>query len=499
MSNPLPQVLVVDDERFFREAICEALASAGIECRSAETGSEAVEAAGDARIGVVVLDVGLPDASGIEVLKKLRQERPLLRVIVVSTEDDQEVVLEALRMGACDYLAKPLHEEELVLAVRRAGEGHVLEARGSELRERLVRLDARIGDLCARARGADGPIAEHLGLHVTRAVSEILGAEKTSWLCIDPDGVELRVAAAPGRDFELEEMDSVAVGEAIAGFAFASGEPLLVRDVDSDPRCEGRTHGERYTTRSLIAAPVPGSAGPIGVLCATDRDGGEPFSGEDVALLRILARQLGAIVEGPPARASDDVVTPAEPVLDAEGPDDAELARTICDVLTTEVEPERVILRALEAVANSLPAAPVALYMRDPETGALRLDAQCDSGGRVDRPRLDGDAGLTVAVLKTGSLVATDHPESDPRFAADIDTALDGAVGALLCVPVRLRGKTVGVLRAFPSDGASASARTGEIVAAAISAAVRNVLLYRSLLESIDDVARARRETQGRP
>ena len=500
MSNPLPHVLVVDDERFFRESICEALGAAGVECRAAETGSDAVEAAGDPRVGVVVLDLSLPDTSGIEVLKKLRQERPLLRVIVVSTEDDQEAVLEALRMGACDYLAKPLHEEELVLAVRRAGEGHVLEARGSELRERLVRLDARIADLCARAHEADGAIAERLGVHVTRTVSEVLGAAKTSWMRIDRDGVELRVVAATGRELDPDEMDAVGVGEAIAGFAFASGEPLLVGDIDADSRCEGRTHAERYATRSLIAAPVPGVAGPDGVLCATDREGGEPFSGEDAALLRILARQLGAILEGPTARGSGEAArAPVESALDGDASDDAELARTICDVLASEVEPERVIGRALEAVARSVPAAPVALYMRDPESGALRLEAQCDAGGRVDRPRLDGDAGLTLAVLKTGSLVATDRPETDPRFAADIDTALDGAVGPLLCVPVRLRGKTVGVLRAFPADGAPASARTGEVVAAAISAAVRNVFLYRSLLESIEDVAKARRDTLGRP
>jgi hypothetical protein len=68
-------------------------------------------------------------------------------------------------------------------------------------------------------------------------------------------------------------------------------------------------------------------------------------------------------------------------------------------------------------------------------------------------------------------------------------------VGPLLAVPLRLRGKVLGVARAFPKDPQAASARTGEVVAAALSAAVRNVLLYRSLLESIDDVARARRES----
>ena len=59
-----------------------------------------------------------------------------------------------------------------------------------------------------------------------------------------------------------------------------------------------------------------------------------------------------------------------------------------------------------------------------------------------------------------------------------------------------LRQKTLGVLRVFPSEGAPASARTGEVLTAAISAAVRNVLMYRSLLESVDEVAKARRASQ---
>ena len=95
-------------------------------------------------------------------------------------------------------------------------------------------------------------------------------------------------------------------------------------------------------------------------------------------------------------------------------------------------------------------------------------------------------------MLQTGRLVATDHPETDPRFDPEVDTPANDAVGPLLCIPLRLRGKIMGIARVFPAEGASASARTGEVLSAALSAAVRNVLLYRSLLESIDEVAKAR-------
>jgi hypothetical protein len=94
--------------------------------------------------------------------------------------------------------------------------------------------------------------------------------------------------------------------------------------------------------------------------------------------------------------------------------------------------------------------------------------------------------------------VASGRPEVDPRFDPAIDTPEDGVPGPLLCVPIRLRGKVLGLARAFPKDPAAASPRTGEVLAVALSAVVRNVLLYRSLLESIEDLARARRDAGGR-
>ena len=114
------RILVVDDERFFREALRELLESDGRNVRLASTAAEALEWAEDPAIGVVVLDIQLPDQSGLTVLRVLRERRPALRVVMLSAHTDQEYVLEALRLGACDYLAKPLHEEEVKLSVRRA-------------------------------------------------------------------------------------------------------------------------------------------------------------------------------------------------------------------------------------------------------------------------------------------------------------------------------------------------------------------------------------------
>ena len=103
-----------------------------------------------------------------------------------------------------------------------------------------------------------------------------------------------------------------------------------------------------------------------------------------------------------------------------------------------------------------------------------------------------------VDAIGTVDIGASSRPEIDPRFDPAVDTPEDGTPGPLLCVPIRLRGKVLGVARVFPKDPAAATARTGEVLAASLSAVVRNVLLYRSLLESIEDLARARRDAGGR-
>jgi DNA-binding response OmpR family regulator len=496
-----PRVLVVDDERFFREAIRDALSQAGYECETAATGAEALKAAEDPALGAVVLDIRLPDMSGLDVLRRLRAERPRLRVITLSATTDQEVVLEALRLEAQDYLVKPLHDEELVLSVRRALQVFELESRLASLRTRLRALQEALGGLAVEAaNGTPEERRRRLAEGAAEAAAEMLDAQKTSVMLLDGAGGVLRVVAVTGRDLSPEEMDPVPVGESVAGLAVRGGEPVFANDVASDVRFAGRDHGERYASRSFAVMPL-GAERPLGAICATDRVGGAPFAEEDLALLRILALQLGqwlaapeataparpaARAGGDPARASGDEA--------ARGAADAELARRICDAIISEIEPARILDASLRPVAELLGAAPVALYLLDPITGELALESQVLGDTRGDRQRLSRNRGLTATVLQTGGLVATDHPEADPRFDPDMDTPEGGAIRPLLCVPLRLRGKAFGVVRAFPREDGVASARSGEILSAALSAAIRNVLLYRSLLESIDEVAKVRQE-----
>ena len=151
---------------------------------------------------------------------------------------------------------------------------------------------------------------------------------------------------------------------------------------------------------------------------------------------------------------------------------------------------------AMTAVAQQLSAAPVALFLLSPDRTSLEAEAEADGGIVGDRVSLPADRGLVGQVIQSGQLIAVEDPSSDDRFDAEIDTPSDGLVRPYLCVPIKLRGKVVGVLWVFREKGQTASPRTVEVLAAAFSAAVRNVLLYRSLLQSIEEVADARRQAR---
>jgi DNA-binding response OmpR family regulator len=488
-----PRILVVDDERFFREAIRDVLGGAGLDVEAVETGEAALERIEERRFAAVVLDLQLPDLHGLEVLRRARTLRPELRVVILSAHTEQANVLEALRLGAFDYLAKPLHEEELVFAVRRALSTYDLAVGWHGLRERLGRLEAALAALPGQASAAQSP--QELRDLVVRAVSNVLGAAKTSLLLLDEGPGELRVAAAHGRKIPEEDLDPVVIGEGVAGVALARGEPILVADVRHDGRFPDRAGERGYRSASFAVAPLLSGAGPIGVLCATDRRDG-PMDADDVALLRILAQQVARLLDAHETEPEVVSATEEEPELEAIPGGDArgaELVRAICDAVTAEVEPGRVLEGALRQIGEALGAAPVSLYLAG-STGELVREAEWDGGVAGDRSTLPACEGLTGFSFQSGAIVASDTPSRDPRFEAKVDCAADGADRPLLCGPIRFRGKTLGVFRAFPRRGREAAPALGELLSAALSAAVRNVLLYRSLVEAIEEVAAARRD-----
>lgn len=123
------KVVVADDHRLVRQMFRSTLSCEDdMEIvEEAETGSEAIEVARKCRPDVLILDMNLPDKSGLEVIRSLKPELGDLKILVLTAVEDEQVLFESLAAGAQGYLLKDSDVEEVLVAIRdlHAGRGHL--------------------------------------------------------------------------------------------------------------------------------------------------------------------------------------------------------------------------------------------------------------------------------------------------------------------------------------------------------------------------------------
>lgn len=156
LANPeKPSVLVVDDHPLWRQTVRSLFERAGVAAAvfEAADGSGAIEAASAHAPAVVVMDMALPGLSGIEAIRRIIRDNPRTRVLVLSSSDDPDRVVEAVHAGATGYLLKTAEPRDIVDALRRVHAGELVFP--SSLTSLVV--DVLRGR--ASAGAADGPLA----------------------------------------------------------------------------------------------------------------------------------------------------------------------------------------------------------------------------------------------------------------------------------------------------------------------------------------------------
>jgi DNA-binding response OmpR family regulator len=108
-------VLLVDDENEFVTTLAERLTLRGMAVRTAVSGEEALRMVDAEQPQAVVLDVRMPDISGMVILQQIKARYPQIRVLLLSAHGSTRDGIEGMRLGAIDYLIKPVNIDELVL------------------------------------------------------------------------------------------------------------------------------------------------------------------------------------------------------------------------------------------------------------------------------------------------------------------------------------------------------------------------------------------------
>ena len=142
----MSHILIIDDEKAIRSSVRDILMDEGYEVSTAESGAEGLKAAKDALPDLVLLDVWMPGMDGIETLAKLKEAAPALPVIVMSGHGTIDTAVKAVKLGAYDFIEKPLSLDKLSLSVKNALEKSRLEEENRSLKEKFEGRCSIIGN-----------------------------------------------------------------------------------------------------------------------------------------------------------------------------------------------------------------------------------------------------------------------------------------------------------------------------------------------------------------
>src|SRR2546430_17336673 len=145
----MDSILIVDDERGIRQTLCAVMEDEGFVGDAVSTGEEFLKALGKRAYGCILLDVWLPGIDGLETLKQLRASGSDAAVVIISGHGNIETAVRATKLGAFDFIEKPLSIEKTVLTVRNALRQQQLELINAEMSAELSEEYAMVGQSVA--------------------------------------------------------------------------------------------------------------------------------------------------------------------------------------------------------------------------------------------------------------------------------------------------------------------------------------------------------------
>ena len=276
-----PRVLIVDDTRFDREIAREAVGDAAevVACASAE---EALAALALQPADLVLSDLHLPGLTGAELLERVRLQHAGTDVILITAHASVDSAVSALRMGAADYLTKPVRPEELALLVRRTLERRRLAAENLHLRDLLATVED------CRLLSASLDVSEIHGIALDVLLARL---HRGRGFAVFHRGPSLATDDVACRGYgDADRLRAALVGdkpidvESIATTEVASQGPLLeaLREAGFD--------AER-----LLVVPVQGRAADGGVLVVPEDD--RAFEPADLEIARLVAAHAQVAVQ----------------------------------------------------------------------------------------------------------------------------------------------------------------------------------------------------------
>lgn len=258
----------------------------------AASGEQLLELLGREEVDVALVDIDSTGGAESITLSRLRQLYPDLPLITIGSEPSESGPARGVI-----YLPSPVEPMALLSALEELGAPtlafHQLVAGEGLARDHLEDL------LLIRQVSEAAHTSKNLPAFLEELVSRIMtavGVRHCSLMLCRPDG-QMTIAAARGLPEDIVATTLIAPGEGIAGHVLATGEPLLIPDLETNEHFDLVTGVDRYLTRSLLSVPLVSRGQVHGVLNVNNKQDGKPFTAIDLHLLSGVAHQAILAIE----------------------------------------------------------------------------------------------------------------------------------------------------------------------------------------------------------
>jgi signal transduction histidine kinase/FixJ family two-component response regulator len=300
------RIIVVEDEATIRYVLTNLLSGMGFTVKGAGTGREAMELIAAGGFSAALLDIVLPDMSGLDILELIKKNSPDTEVLIMTSHASVETAIAAIRRGAYDYFHKPFELDEVCERVRRAMERRSLAIRNRQL---LVDLETRNAELTAAVRRLGSLNSAGAGMSAIYSLSELLEffldlvsheleVDRTSVMLVGDDGA-MTISASKGIAEDLVVTTRVQPGEGVAGKVLQTGQPVFAEDSNdgSNPVGSIALPGPFASVPIVLSVPIRSLHQVIGTINVTQRRSGKRFDPDDLTYLCALAGQLGVAID----------------------------------------------------------------------------------------------------------------------------------------------------------------------------------------------------------
>lgn len=304
-----PTILVVDDDPGILELVRDILSSSYrvVTAGSVKEAQDYLQAKG---CDLVLTDMVMPEVGGLELLKYLRLHHPDIPVIVFTGYANFQDAVNAVKLGAFDYLTKPIQIEFLQHAIARALEFRRLQSQQKDL-EAVFRGAETLGwqalDLISgtqeaafltslRESCAKAATLKEVGQRFLDGIEKLLGATRTSIFLYNGERDCFTALVAKGPEAKARLAATVAADKSLMGHVANLRRPLLVMDLDLDQRVALWTRQFPYQSKSFMIIPLIGSKF-WGMLNLTDPKDGTPFTPRDLFLAWLFGHLLVEALE----------------------------------------------------------------------------------------------------------------------------------------------------------------------------------------------------------